>query len=325
MSILATGDWHLNDKNVIHNTIIINYMNFLQNYMKEKNIKNFVFLGDLIHTSNKLNYNTFTPVFKKFMEWKDIGIKSYFIIGNHDQLSKDTSLIELLEPLGKVIMKPETIEIDGFEYDFCPYTEDVNDLPNTSSVLFSHLDLKDFYYNKSAVSKKEIFTTETFHNYNQVLLGHFHLFQQKGKINYVGAPVQMSYAEEGDDKYFAIIDENIVEFYQYEDAPTYMTIDINDFKDYDKEKFKNKFVKVRIDSKIENFVKLKNVLYEYGAIDVAPEFYKNENLKDESGHSVDLQKGVLTSMTKYLGEVKVKEIDNKKLLNIFKELLKEIA
>ncbi|MDR0675547.1 MAG: hypothetical protein LBF97_00705 [Elusimicrobiota bacterium] len=322
--ILFSSDWHLNDKQPIHNTIILNYMNYLQDYMKENDIKNFVFGGDLIHNSNKINYHTFVPVFKKFLEWKDIGIKSIFIIGNHDQLAKDNSLLELLEPLGKVIIKPETISIDGIDYDFCPYTENVEDLPNNSEVLFSHLDVKDFYFNKVKQSDNEYFTQESFHNYSLLISGHFHRQQTGGKVVYVGSPNQLNFNEEGEKKYFCVINDNEYNLVEIPNTVDYITIDLNNFKSYDRDIFRNKFVKVNISSKIENFVKLKNILYEYGAVDVVPNFIKEENIKDEEGHNIDLQKGVLSSMTKYLSEIKIKEIDNKKLLNVFKELLKEI-
>lgn len=314
----------MNPKNQVHNIVILNYMDYLYDYMKKNNINNFIFLGDLININNRLEYDTFVPVFKKFYSWENIN--KYFILGNHDiRNNKNDSLLEILEPLGRVIKKPETININGTNYDFCPYTENVEDLPNNSEILFGHFDIKDFYFNKIKRSENEYFTKESFHNYSQVYSGHFHRFQTDEKIVYVGAPNQLGFSEEGEKKYFCLVNENNYELIEILNTFDYITIDLINFKDYNKEIFKNKFVRVNISSKIENFVKLKSLLYNYGAVDVFPNFIKDENIKDENGHTVDLQKGVLTSMTKYLTEIKIKEIDNKKLLTIFKELLKEIA
>ena len=85
----------------------------------------------------------------------------------------------------------------------------------------------------------------------------------------------------------------------------------------------NKIVDVELDSKVENFVKLRDILTEKGALEVNAIFIKN-NLEDTGEHKINTNEGVVMSATKYLQETKVGGIDNKKLLECFKNVLTRI-
>jgi DNA repair exonuclease SbcCD nuclease subunit len=320
--ILATGDWHLDNKNLVHNLAILNFMDYLEKYMEENGIKDFVFLGDLLNTNNNIKHQTLIPAFNKFHKWKKRGWNLYFIVGNHDIImtSSNESLIELLSPLGKVIQKPETLEIDRFQYDLIPYTENKNDLLNNSMACFGHFDITDFYYNNYKVSENKYFTKEDFYKYSLVVSGHFHRKQTCDNICYIGDPVQLSFAEIDQTKYFALIDKDSVREVEYDEGPSFLSINIEDFKNYD---YNNKIVKVNIKSKIDNFVKLKKILYEAGAIEVVPNFIKTE--VEETSKSIDINKGVIFSCEKFLNQIDDEKLNKKILLETFREILKEIA
>ena len=90
------------------------------------------------------------------------------------------------------------------------------------------------------------------------------------------------------------------------------------------ESIANKIVDVEISSKIENFVKLRDILLEKGAIEVNPVFLKEEVVEDNAEHKVDANEGVIKSAAKYINEIKDDKINNNKLLECFKNILKEL-
>ena len=88
--------------------------------------------------------------------------------------------------------------------------------------------------------------------------------------------------------------------------------------------YKNNIVDVVIDSKIENFVKLRDIMISKGAVEVNPKFVKNEVADTSIRTKIDANEGVAVSMVKYLKETKKSDINNEKLLKCFKEVLNRV-
>ena len=320
MSILAFGDLHLS-KDPLRILTVMNFLDYIHNYCIEHEIKNVVNLGDLLHTP-ELNSNAFVPVFRKLFNMsKDVHI--YSILGNHEIKNKDgnDTLIETFSSFGTFIQKSQTINIDGMDYDFLSYTEDVTSIPNKSRVLFGHLEVEGFYYNPNRKIDGSYFTPDLFDQYNLVVSGHLHHEQHRDNFEFVGSPFATNKGEGGKQNYFAVIDGSTCELIPYNEGPDYITIDVNKFnEDID---YRNKIVTVQIDKKVENFVKLRDILLDRGALEIIPQFIKEE-VEDTGEHKVDTNEGVVKSAAKYLQEVKAPNIDNNKLLSCFKEVLKRV-
>jgi DNA repair exonuclease SbcCD nuclease subunit len=156
-----------------------------------------------------------------------------------------------------------------------------------------------------------------FENFQLVFTGHFHRHQSQKNIVYIGSPYQLTFGEIGLEKGFVVFDTEREDwdFVKYDKAPKHIEIRLDEFNKVD---VSNKFVRVIVDTKIENYVKLKRILFERGALEIVPVFEKKEELKkvkfSGSGSTKDI-------IREYLTTIKKDGIDNKKLLEIFEKVI----
>lgn len=323
MAILFASDLHL-DKGIWID-ICLNFLDELEAFSKSHNIHDVVIGGDVFEKATKIKHEAFIPLFLKFLQMKSDGFNLYFILGNHDIFNDDNdSIVETFLSFGKVIKESETLEIDGYQYDLLSYTKDETKIPNKSKVLLTHLSIADFQFdNGYEVDQKNGMPTDLFSHYDLVVSGHFHRMQKNKNIFFPGSPFQHNFGEEGQKKGFAVIDKNEFSFVEYTGAPTHLTIKIEDF---DKHIYTNKFVQVEITDKIETFVKLKHLLYSKGAIEVKPFFKKQEEtfFETKNGLKIDASGSVVSSIKEYLQSIKLENLDNKKLIDFFNELVGEL-
>lgn len=320
--ILLTGDFHV--KKGITTNIILDYLDYLSQYCKENNIKTIIVLGDVFEKSSNIKNEAFIPLFMKFFQMKEEGIHFTFVLGNHDIYNvNNDSIVETFKPIGKVVKGAEyNPGINNFSY--LAYTKKEEDIQNYEGILFTHIPIADFNFDNAYHStEKHAFEKALFSNYSLVFTGHFHRFQSQRNIVYVGSPIQLNYGEMGIDKGFVVLetDDNTWEFIQYKNAPTYVKIDIEDFQSFDP---RNKFVGVHITEKIENFIKLRKILIDKGAIEVRPFFEKKEELVLDERKKIDSQSSIKDIIREYISKVKEKDIDNEKLLKIFDKVLEEV-
>jgi DNA repair exonuclease SbcCD nuclease subunit len=323
MKILLTGDFHV--KKGITVDIILNYMDYILKYCLDNNIKFAIIMGDIFDKSSNIKNEAFVPVFMKFLQMKEAGINLTFILGNHDIYNvNNNSIVETFSPLGRVIKDAEYNPGKG-NHSFLPYTKKEEDIENHEGVLFTHIPIADFNFDNAFHStEKHAFSKEFFSEYSLVFTGHFHRHQAQKNIVYVGSPIQLNFGEMGIEKGFVVLDaiKESWEFVEYTGAPTYTKIDIQDFKSFNP---KNKFVGVMIDEKIENFIKLRKVLIDRGAIEVRPFFEKKEEMVINEKSKINNDSSTKDIIKEYIGGVKEKGIDNTRLLNIFDKVLEEVV
>ena len=318
--ILCFGDLHLT-KEPIRILTVLNFLDYILDYCKKNEIKHIVNLGDLFDRP-EIRSDAFVPVFRKLLEISKVA-EIYSIIGNHELKNKDgdDTLVETVSSFGHFIKNSETIEIDGIDYDFLSYTDSPIDIPNKGRVLFSHLEVQGFCWNPLKKIEESYFTQEMFDQYSLVVSGHLHHEQHRDNFEFIGSPYPTNRGEGGKKNYFAIIDGTTPYLEEYNEAPDYIKIKAEEFnQDIN---YSNKIVDVEISSKIENFVKLRDILMEKGALEINPIFIKEEII-DENEHKIDTNEGVVISATKYLQNISVDGIDNKKLLSCFKEVLRRV-
>ena len=305
--------------------IALDFLDYLEEYCFSNDIREIIFLGDMFEKSSRIRHEAFVPLFLKLFEKKSKGLSFIFILGNHDIYSIDNdSIVETFKPLGRVIK-------EGLFQDRCfsylPYTKDPNKIQKETGYLFTHLAIADFQFdnfynaNETIAMKRELFSS-----YKWVFTGHFHKHQVKDNIVYVGDPYQLHFGERDTPKGFVVLDSetNIWKFIEYTNAPTFKMIDVENFNDID---VKNCFVGVKIERKIENFVKLKYILYERGALDVIPFFETKKEVEINSGETDHIRHvSSIPTMTKeFLTSIKVDNIDNKKLLKLYEKVLEKIG
>ena len=323
MKIILTGDFHV--KKGITTNIILDYLDYLKIYCKENNINHIYIMGDIFDKSSNIKNEAFVPLFMKFLQMKEEGITFVFILGNHDIYSvNNDSIVETFSPLGHVVKEAEYLP-NRSDYSFLPYTKKEEDIQNHPGILFTHIPIADFNFDNAYHStEKHAFEKALFSEYSIVFTGHFHRFQAQRNIVYVGSPIQLNFGEIGIEKGFVVLDsiKESWEFMPYTNAPTYTKIDIKDFKGFDPT---NKFVGVNIDEKIENFIKLRKILIDRGAIEVRPFFEKKEEIVLNEKKKIKNTSSTKEIIKEYIGKVQEKGIDNNRLLKIFDKVLEEVV
>lgn len=324
--IAITCDLHV-DKDLIRINECLNFLDYLTNYCVDKNIKNIALLGDIFHTCNSIKNQAFLPIFNKLFEMSK-NFNLYIIPGNHDITSRDlnnsnNALAESFRAFAHYIPKSETITIDGIDYDFLAYTENPDDLLNKGQVLLTHLEIADFFYNPNQKSENKTFTKDSFSHYDLVVSGHIHRMQQGGNIVYPGAPYSTNKGEAGN-HYFCVVDGLNYQLIPYTEAPEYMTVSLKEAVTDKTIDYKNKMVEVVVDTKVENFVKLRSIILAKGAVSVEARFEKSAVQLEQEKKQININEGVSVSMVKYLKASKAKDIDNEKLLKCFKNILTRV-
>ena len=283
----------------------------------------------MFEKSSRIHNEAFIPVFQKFQEMKKDDIAMWFIIGNHDIYSadKNNSIIEAFEPFGAVVKDRSVWD----KFEFFGYTKSENDLTKepVAPFLFTHLAIADFKFdNNYHVNEKIAFKRSLFKEYQSVFSGHFHRHQHKDNIIYVGSPYQLTINEKDTPKGFIVLNSETGEwsFELYNKAPEFIKISVEDIKNLKDFDFKNKFVHIKIDRKLDEFLKLKYILYEKGAIDVVPDFesISAEILTNEENQSeIDMTMSIPDVIRDFINNIENENVDKKKLLKIFEKVEKE--
>ncbi|RDJ35437.1 MAG: hypothetical protein DWQ19_11520 [Crenarchaeota archaeon] len=186
------------------------------NTAEERDIKTILFCGDLFHDKQKIDVLTYQKTFEVFVK-KMPGKKFYLLLGNHDMYSREKWDISSAAPLAAipgvtVVDRPCSLDIDGYEVGFLPYThnppEDLKKIKIESDfkVLLAHVAVDGALWNlvHSTIADVAIehdgemvkVTPDVFDDYDQVFLGHYHAEQKLTKsVEYVGSPLQLNFGE----------------------------------------------------------------------------------------------------------------------------------
>lgn len=328
MKLLITADLH--NKKGLTAQLVIDYLDYLQEYYHENDIDKIIILGDIFHKNSNVKTSIFVPFFLKLVEMKESGINFIFVVGNHDIYNRDyDSLIDTFKPLGRVIKEYEEIELDGKIAGFLPYVMKEEDLPTPDKAqwLFTHLSIANFSFdNAYHATEKHAFREELFEDYSLVFTGHFHRHQYRKNIIYIGSPIQLSRGEVGQEKGFIVFDTDVEkwEFVEYDEAPKYIEVSSDDLKNLKNIDIKGNFAVVFIDEKIQDFAKLRYILYEIGAVDVIPVFLKEEG-EIISEASIQETHDLEKITREFISQIEEENLDTNKLLKLFDEIASEVG
>ena len=321
MKILLTSDWHT--KKGLQSQLIVDYLDYLEQYYHENDMDYIFVLGDIFHKSSNIRNDAFVPLFMKLLHMKNNGIKFIFLVGNHDVYNIDyDTIVDTFSPIGEVIKEYTQLEFNDEVFYFLPYTKDESKIPKNGSYLFTHVSIANFSFdNAFHVTEKHAFPFEKFEEFDHVFTGHFHRHQHIKNVIYIGSPNQLSRGEINQQKGFITLDTKAEkwEFVEYDEAPKFVEIYSKDIKYLKSLDIKGNFVVVYIDEKIQDFAKLKYVLYEYGAIDIIPIFLKEEEdfQIENVTHSDDLEEITKEFISS------IEDINTEKLLSVFDKVLEK--
>ena len=242
-------------------------------YMDKHDIKQIIHLGDYFDRRRDVNFFSLHKNHEHFIEPLDKrGIKMDLIVGNHDIYFKSTNRLNSPEYLLhskniNVYTDPITKTYDGLEIALLPWINEENEEDvqeyletTTAQICMSHLEV-----NGGEVSPGHFHGGGTpvawLSRFEQVYSGHFHTKSVIQNIKYLGAQMEFTWNDFGDDKYFHVFDTETREieaiknplkmfhkvFYDDTDE-TLMAIKKKDFSH-----LKDTFVKVIVTNKNEPY------------------------------------------------------------------------
>lgn len=171
-----------------------------------------IHLGDTFHTKEKVSSKTQNLIYKKLKESK---LNHIYLVGNHDWHSlecKEHSLEVLKElPNVEIVDSPRIISVDNKSCLFMPYYHDLNafkaDLKKYGKdrdILFMHQGVTGFDYGNGFIAVDEL-DFAAVGGFKKVISGHFHKYQNKGNLVYLGTPHSNDFGESNQTKYIAIL------------------------------------------------------------------------------------------------------------------------
>jgi DNA repair exonuclease SbcCD nuclease subunit len=154
--------------------------------------------------------------------------------GNHDYFNLDECTdhsLEVFSHLPNVILIEKPTLIDGVW--FVPYIHSKEELNKVlseipaGSVIVGHFEIKGFDYGNGFICPDGT-PKHSFKKFKKVLSGHFHKYDEKGNIVFIGTPFSKNFGESNQDKFIGIYDvlENELELVKTS-FPKHVTIEID--------------------------------------------------------------------------------------------------
>jgi len=193
------GDLHLTQSNMYKAEKLFNIVESLQNPC--------IWLGDELHKRGYIEANCLNMLFNYFENSK---LEHLILIGNHTwtdanctehslqtlKALKSVTIVDRPLQRGKVLFIPFQRNLD----DFRRITEDSN-----AEYLFFHQGISGFDYGNGFIAENEA-PLEALKSFKLAIGGHFHAFQSKDNLIYLGSPFSHNFGESNQIKYLGIFD-----------------------------------------------------------------------------------------------------------------------
>lgn len=344
MRIALITDTHAGARN--DNADYSNYFGrFFKNiffpYLKEHDIKTVIHLGDVFDRRKYINFNTLNAFHEQWVKpVREQDIEVHSILGNHDVYYRNTNDVNaqnllLNETNTTVYENPTEIEIGGLKIAMMPWInrenhdECVQFIKDTDApVLMGHLELNGYQVLKG-VKFDHGMDPARFAKFSRVFSGHFHVKQQKGNIDYLGTPYEITFNDAGLKKGFHIFDTETrsLEFIQnpeqmhiylpYDDTEVdYLTADISDYA--------GKVVKVNVIEKNDSYVFEKFIERLDAVAPIKYTIIDNTEVLDYGTTEEGLEsKDTMSILVDYVNDNFESDDDKKEITKLMRELYNE--
>lgn len=313
----------------------------------ERKINSVIFLGDLFQNRQKIQvlaYKKTYDIIKKYSDYLNL----YLLIGNHDMWYDDKWSVSSVAPFDSikgvnVIDKPSCYVIEELKIDFLPFTKNPIKIiqkmlarPNHGRILCGHVALDGAKWNKYMTAEVSVehegdmikVDSNIFKGYEYVFLGHYHMSQQIGDVEYIGSPLQLNFGEAHEDKHIIELDTETLEkkYIKNGFSPKHYIVKEDELKNID---LNNSFVRIDVNdlSSISNAVELKNeILNEQKALSV--EFCQSKKKENGLKEEIDTTKDIFSNnqveiLEKYTDSTDYGSLERDTLIDIGKQLFEE--
>lgn len=218
MKYLITSDWHIgsNANSLSFFEYQLKVFNYIIDIYKDYKCDKLIIAGDFFDKRKNIDINIFTLLKDNFL---DVNSDVNFIIsaGNHDCYFRNTNDVNSLS----LLKKYKNIKIvDDMPYKdnnmliipwVCDYNRDkINKIidEDMSKYLICHIDINGAKFSKNIISQcEDTINRKKLLKYKKVFSGHYHIRSEKDNIMYVGTPHQLTWIDEGVEKYIYILDD----------------------------------------------------------------------------------------------------------------------
>lgn len=170
-----------------------------------------IWLGDMLDTKELIRGKCLNAYLRYFQQSK---LDHIVLVGNHD-LHRLEGSEHSLEPFKllknvKIIDEPVTLILGKTPCRFYPYLHDSERIRRDLLLfytipIFGHFDIQEFDYGNGHISDKGLLFSDC-ERFPSVISGHYHAYQKRGTVTYLGTPFSHSFGESNQLKYIGIWD-----------------------------------------------------------------------------------------------------------------------
>lgn len=329
MRIFCYSDLHIREERLED---CVKVLKAIPDLIKDKNIDIVYNGGDTFNTRGLIKTSCFQALYNEYKKWNSLGISQIINVGNHDQEDKAGSIhpMKVFEEFGWIVVDRP---MNKGNFVFMPYMDaelirqyldKVQDKKNKA--LFVHWGIQGSYRNDSNIDTDGI-PVDWVSEFKIVISGHYHYRNKIKNIQYIGSPLQQTFAEMGQDKGGIIYDydSNSIEFVEIKGTPKHYEVKIDlteNSKDVPSGISEKDFVRVKIKGEsqdvtqitrddISKFVNSSSIKIEKEIIDKS---YSRLSLDSKEVHDNE------TLIKKYINFINT-DLDKNKLMRMAKDFL----
>ena len=236
MKIIVLSDTHLGVRN--NSPHFIRYQldrwKDLFKYAKHFGITNIIHGGDFFDNRSSISLAVLaaTREFNQLRnEW---GGTFDLLVGNHDVAFKNDNTLNspdlLLEGVDVHWSQPVTRSFGGVHVDLIPWINNANYgearafiEKSKSPICIGHFEVNGAPFHKGGVVCEHGIDATLFSGYNLVISGHFHTRSKVGRVEYIGAGFDYTWADWNDERGFVVLDTETREL-EYVNWKTFMFV-----------------------------------------------------------------------------------------------------
>lgn len=334
------GDIHLGHKNNsdVFNKDCIEYLKWMINITKERNIKSCFFLGDWHHVRSSLNIKTLNYSLEGLRLLSENFDEVYMLLGNHDLYYRESlkfHSIEYAKEFNNIHVLEDVTTIDDCTLVPWLLESEYKKLKKINTkYIFGHFELPGFLLN-SMVTMPDLghFNVSDFSNKTEYILsGHFHKRQKRthknSEIHYIGNCFPHDFSDTNDtERGFVIIEDDSLEFIDWEECPNYLKTNLSDLLENGESLLTDKtYAKIALDLNLAadeiNFIR-ETFMNMFSCRELSFTFEKDTNDEDYDVSEVEFE-SVDSIVLNCIERIESKNISKKMLIDIYNNLSEDI-